>query len=144
MGTDTMGKVFVTARLENLADLYSVDQGSLPADQVRAVEVTDALVDTGAVGLMVPKRLVQELGLRQFRTRQAMTVGGTTSIGVYQAVRLTIQGRECTVDVYEIGDDLPVLIGQIPLEGLDWVVDTVNRRLIGNPAHGGEYMIDAL
>jgi hypothetical protein len=57
---------------------------------------------------------------------------------------LTIQGRDCVVEVYEIADYLPVLIGQIPLEALDWVVDTVNQRLIGNPDHGGQHMVDAL
>jgi hypothetical protein len=28
------------------------------------------------------------------------------------------------------------------LEGLDLVVDTVGQRLIGNPAHGGEHVIE--
>jgi hypothetical protein len=46
------------------------------------------------------------------------------------------------VDVGEIPDQFPVLIGQVPLELLDWVVDTKNRRLIGNPEHGGQQMID--
>jgi hypothetical protein len=36
-----------------------------------------------------------------------------------------------------------VLIGQIPLEGLDFVVDPQGQRLIGNPDHGGQHMIDA-
>lgn len=144
MGNATMGKVTVTAKIESLEDLFSMWQGRLAPEQVRTVEVTDALVDTGAIGLMVPKRLIDQLGLRQYRSRQAKTVGGVVSLGVYQAAQLTVQGRDCTVDVYEIGDDLPVLIGQIPLEALDWVVDTRNQRLIGNPDHGGEHMIDAL
>jgi hypothetical protein len=62
---------------------------------------------------------------------------------MYSAVRLTIQGRDCTLDVGEIGDEFPVLIGQVPLELLDWVVDTSGQQLIGNPAHGGEHMMDA-
>ena len=37
---------------------------------------------------------------------------------------------------------VPVLVGQIPLEGLDFVVDLANQRLIGNPAHGGEHIIE--
>jgi hypothetical protein len=36
-----------------------------------------------------------------------------------------------------------VLIGQIPLERLDFVVDPQGNRLIGNPAHGGEHIIEA-
>jgi hypothetical protein len=61
---------------------------------------------------------------------------------LYSVVRLTIQGRECALDVGEIADELPVLIGQIPLEALDFVVDMNSQRLIGNPAHGGEHIID--
>ena len=44
--------------------------------------------------------------------------------------------------VAEVADNCPVLIGYIPLELLDFVVDTKNQRLIGNPDHGGEFMID--
>jgi hypothetical protein len=55
---------------------------------------------------------------------------------------LTIQGRECPVEVAEVPDEVPVLIGQIPLEYLDFVVDPKNQRLIGNPAHGGEQMLE--
>ncbi len=53
-----------------------------------------------------------------------------------------MQGRDCTVDVVEVPDEVPVLIGQIPLEILDFVVDPANRKLIGNPAHGGEHMFE--
>jgi hypothetical protein len=35
-----------------------------------------------------------------------------------------------------------VLIGQIPLETLDFVVDPVGQKLIGNPAHGGEHIYE--
>ena len=48
---------------------------------------------------------------------------GVSEVSVYDAVRLTIQGRTCTVDVVEVPDETPVLIGQIPLEFLDFVVD---------------------
>jgi hypothetical protein len=43
-----MGKVVVTAKLENLEDLFNAAKGVLPDDQVRRLEITDALVDTGA------------------------------------------------------------------------------------------------
>jgi hypothetical protein len=83
------------------------------------------------------------LGLQPVRTRQARGIGGAVSMTMYSAVRLTVQGRDCTVDVGEVPDDYPVLIGQVPLELLDWVIDTHGQRLIGNPEHGGEHMIDA-
>jgi clan AA aspartic protease len=138
----TMGKVVVTAELANLEDLFGVAKGQLTPDQVRRAEVADALVDTGATGLLVPKRLIAQLGLRPFRTRQARGLGGTMPLPMYSAVRLTIQGRECSMDVGEVGDEFPVLIGQVPLELLDWVVDPKGQRLIGNPAHGGEHIME--
>jgi predicted aspartyl protease len=142
METVAMGKVLVVARIENLLDLYENEQGRLAADKVRAVEVSDALVDTGATMLSLPRRLVAQLGLRRRRQRSARTAGGPATFGIFEPVRLTIQGRDCVVEVVELPDDCPVLIGQIPLESLDFVVDPIGQRLIGNPDHGGEQMID--
>jgi predicted aspartyl protease len=138
----TMGRVVVTAKLENLDDLFSVEKGQILADQVRRVEVTDALVDTGATGLLVPKRLIDPLGLFSYRTRGTNTIAGPTSLSMYRAVRLSVQGRDCIMDVAEIPDDFSVVIGQIPLELMDWVVDPKHQRLIGNPAHGGEHLME--
>jgi hypothetical protein len=61
---------------------------------------------------------------------------------VYDPVRLTIMDRDCTVDVMEVPDGFPALVGQIPLGFLDFVVDPRSPRLIGNPAHGGEHIIE--
>ena len=143
MESELMGKVIVTAKMENIGDLEMHKRGLIPADQVRSVEVHDALVDTGASTLLVPKRLIAQLGLRHYRDRPARGLGGSLSMPMYSAVWLTIQGRDCVLDVGEIDDSFPVLIGQIPLEALDWVVDPKGQRLIGNPEHGGEHMIDA-
>ncbi len=142
MEISTMGKVQVVAKIENLEDLFKAAAGTLAADRVRSIEVSDALVDTGAVMLSLPKRMIAELGLQAYRKRRVRTVGGIVETAICAAVRLTIQGRDVTTDVAEIPDDCPVLVGQIPLEGLDFVVDPIGQRLLGNPEHGGEHMID--
>jgi predicted aspartyl protease len=138
----SLGKVRVAATIENLEDLFNAEKGLLPRDQVRRVEVGDALVDTGATGLLLPRRMVTALGLLPLRTRQARGLGGSVPLPMYRAVRLTIQGRDCAIDVGEIGDEFPVLVGQVPLELLDWVVDPKEQRLIGNPEHGGEHVME--
>jgi predicted aspartyl protease len=143
METETMGKVVVTAKIENLEDLFNAKRGLLPDDQVRRVEVHDAVVDTGATTLLLPKRLIAALGLQPVRMRHSRGLGGDFLLPMYGTVRLTIQDRDCPLDVGEIGDEYPVLIGQIPLEALDWVVDTRSQRLVGNPEHGGEWGVDA-
>jgi predicted aspartyl protease len=118
------------------------EEASVDASVVRFVEVGDALVDTGATMLSLPKRFINQLGLRRHRTRTSRTTAGVVSPGIYEPVRLTVQGRDCVIEVAEIPDDCPVLIGQVPLELLDFVVDLTGRRLIGDPEHGGEHMIE--
>jgi predicted aspartyl protease len=142
MVTTLMGKVLVTAKIENLEDLFDVEKGLISPDAARSVEVHYALVDTGATGLLLPRSMIASLGVRPLRTRQARGLGGALTIPMFRAVRLTIQGRDCAIDVGEIGDEFPVLIGQIPLELLDWVVDPKGLRLIGNPEHGGQHIMD--
>jgi predicted aspartyl protease len=143
METETMGKVIVTAMIENLGDLYAVERGQLSDEQVRRIEIHDAVVDTGATTLLLPKRMIATLGLKPLRVRHSRGLGGDFLLPVHGTARLTIQGRACPLDVGEIGDEYPVLIGQIPLEALDWVVDAKGQRLIGNPEHGGEWGMDA-
>jgi hypothetical protein len=40
----------------------------------------------------------------------------------------------------DVGENVPNLVGQIPLEYLDFVVDSKKRKLIPNPEHGGQQM----
>ncbi|MCI0742086.1 MAG: retroviral-like aspartic protease family protein [Gemmataceae bacterium] len=142
MSTVTMGKVLVSARIENVYDLHEVSLGARKPEDVRYVEVPDALVDSGASTMSLPARFIQQLGLKPLRSRNARTSAGTVSLQIYGTVRLTVQGRECTCDVVAIPDDCPALIGKVPLELLDFVIDPGGQRLLGNPAHGGEQMIE--
>lgn len=142
MGTKIMGKVLVPARVENLSDVSEVENGFRPADAIRSVEIPDALVDTGATLLSMPKRYIDQLGMKPRRTRRARTAGRMREFNVYHAVRLTVQDRDCLVEVSELPDDCPVLIGQIPLEAMDWVVEPKGQRLMGNPEHDGHWMMD--
>jgi predicted aspartyl protease len=132
----------VSAKVENVIDLYAASKGEISDAQVRRIEVPDARVDTGATLLGMPKRLIEHLGIPQIGSSRARTTAGLTTFAIYGPVRLTIEGRPCSVDVSEVADDCPVLIGYLPLEALDFVVDTKNQRLIGNPDHGGEFMLD--
>jgi predicted aspartyl protease len=142
MEISTMGRVLTEATIENLEDQWAVKHGLLATDQVRRITVNDALVDTGATLLSLPTRLIQQLGLTKTSSKHVTGSIGLAQANVYEAARLTIQGRTCTMDVMEVPDSVPVLIGQLPLEHLDLVVDLRSRTLIGNPAHGGEHIYE--
>jgi predicted aspartyl protease len=140
METDVM--VEVAARLENQYDITRLQLGEITAEQVRSVDIPVALVDTGASSLCVPRKFIDQLGLLLQKTRKARTTNGEVERGIFGPVRLTVQGRDCSCYVSELPDDCPVLIGQLPLEDMDFVVDLRRQLLIGNPAHGGEAMHD--
>ena len=142
--TETMGRVLTAAMIENLEDIWAAKRGLVDADQIRRIEVTDALVDSGATLLSIPSRLIQKLGLERVTTKKVSSSTGPGEANIYSAVRLTIQGRSCTMDVLEVPDGVPILIGQLPLEHLDFVVDMRSHSLIGNPAHGGEHIYELM
>jgi predicted aspartyl protease len=142
METDIVGRVVTEAKLENLKDLWAVEQGLRSPAEARSVTVPDALVDTGATLLSLPTSLIKALGLSRVASKRVRSSIGLAEANVYEAVRLTIQGRSCTMDVMEVPDGVPALIGQLPLEHLDFVVDLRSRTLIGNPAHGGEHIYE--
>ena len=144
MKVEEMGRVLTPATIENYVDLWAAKQGIISDDKIRRIEVQEALVDSGATLLSLPKSLIQELGLEKTAEKRVTSSIGVGEANLYSAVRLTIQGRSCTMDVMEVPDGVPVLIGQLPLEHLDFVIDMRQHALIGNPAHGGEHVYELL
>jgi predicted aspartyl protease len=142
METESMGRVLTEAKIENIKDLWASESGLRRQEDVRSLTVSDALVDTGATLLSLPTRVIHELGLSKTGSKRVTSSAGPTMANMYEAVRLKIQDRSCTMDVLEAPDSVPVLIGQIPLEHLDLVIDMRSHSLIGNPAHGGEHVYE--
>jgi predicted aspartyl protease len=116
-----MGRVTIPVVIENQYDLFEVTQGRRSPNQVRRVEIPDALVDIGAKMLSLPKRMIEALGLQFLQERQVITTAGPTRSATYGLVRLSIMGREAPLDVAALPDECPALIGYIPLEQLDLV-----------------------
>ena len=129
-----MGKAIAQIKVANWFDLESLAAGTR-TDKPRALE-TSALVDTGAVKFYLKSSLIRELGLRPVGEIQTRTMSNRSEARtVFSPVALEIQGRTGRFDVVEIPDTLPNLIGQIPLESLDFVVDMRKHKLVQNPDH---------
>ena len=136
-----MGKVITMIKVVNWDDL-ALQAAGVRKEQPRALE-TNAIVDTGAVKLYLKSAIVHELGLRPIGEVRSRTMSNRSeSRTVFSPVALEIQGRTGRFDVVEIPDSLPNIIGQIPLEDLDWVVDCRNQKLIPNPEHKNGELAD--
>jgi predicted aspartyl protease len=133
-----MGKVIVKIKLTNQGDLVAL-QRKFSKAQPRSVEA-EALVDTGATRLYLKPSVIRALGLEKVDEIISQTTNGPKKRSVYEPVRLEIQGRYGNFDVVDIGEKVPNLVGQVPLEYLDFVVDPKRRKLVSNPDHGGMQM----
>jgi clan AA aspartic protease len=128
-----MGEVRVKVKLTNAVDETLVSRGLLNPNQLRVIE-TQALVDTGAVKMVLPMSIVQELGLRIRGQQIAQYADGREEeIGLTEALIIEIAGRETIEAALVTGNE--VLIGQTVLETLDLLVDCKNQCLIPNPKH---------
>ena len=134
-----MGKVVTAFKVQNWGDIERLAVGD--TDRPPRTYEGEAVIDTGAVHLYLKKSVIEQLGLRPIRTWRSRTMSNLIETRrVFSPVDCEVMGRNGTFDVIEVPDDLPNIIGQIPLEHFDWVIDMKNRKLIGNPEHGGEWI----
>ena len=139
-----MGAVMTEVTLWNNIDLDLVDRGLLKPEEIR-IERLEALVDTGATTLVVPVDVCRRLGLRKVRTVPVRLADGSDREMDYMGpVCLRILDREMSCDTLAAPEGTMPLIGQIPLEALDLVVDPRSRDLRPNPAHPDGPLLYAL
>lgn len=115
------------------ADLILVEEGFLQADQVKKLKVL-ALLDTGASMLAITRSVCEILVLRQRGQTQAELADGSIAmLDVVGPIEVRFQNRRTSVEAIVVPDEGDVLLGAIPLEGLDVLVDPKNQQLIVNP-----------
>ena len=97
---------------------------------------------------LIPTRLylksgvIRALGLDKAGEVDPHTTNGLRRRSVYDPVHLELLARDANFDVVEVDGSVPNLLGQIPLEHLDFVVDPKRQKLIPNPAHGDKQMTE--
>jgi clan AA aspartic protease len=139
-----MGRVMETIKLTNDYDFAMAVAGTLDPAKVRTAEV-EALVDTGATTLMLPADVVQRLGLpgRGYR-KVRMADSEVRELPWVVGVKMEVRGREAVVSALVGPAGSTALIGQIPLEEMDLVVDPKSRELRPNPASPDAPVLDLL
>jgi len=133
-----MGEVTTEIILKNGADIILAQKGHISEQNIRSVTVT-ALVDTGATTLVISENLCKELGLVVKDSRSVTLAGGSkASCGVAEPVQICWKDRTSLIRPWVMPNEDEILLGVIPLEEMDLIVDPVNRSLAG--AHGDEMM----
>jgi predicted aspartyl protease len=136
-----MGRIIEKINVVNQTDEILARQGIIASDQIHSIE-TEVLVDTSTKFLGLRKSLIEKLQLEPVRRQSRQTSRGAVARTIYSSVTVYLRDRFAVIDVAEISDDSPNVLGRIPLWAMDWVIDPKNERLIGNPEHGGEWMLE--
>ncbi|MGH8553561.1 MAG: clan AA aspartic protease [Methylococcales bacterium] len=102
-------------------------------DSINPIQV-NALADSGALFLCVPEHIANQLKLKETSKREITTADGKRSLCPYVGpvhVRFD-QNRECYVGAIVLGDE--VLLGAVPMEDMDLVVNPARRELTVDPS----------
>jgi clan AA aspartic protease len=101
--------------------------------EIRPMTVS-ALVDTGAVHLCIPEHIALQLDLDTYEEREVETADGATRRRPYVGPILAgFENRRCLTGAMVIGNE--VLLGAIPMEDMDLVINPARQKVTVNPAN---------
>lgn len=120
--------------LTNVADKLLVKDGA--RKEARQIKVK-ALVDTGAITLIINKTTCQELGLEIEGTRISRVADGRrVEASVTSPVHIRWKDRETVCSARMLHGAKNTLLGAIPLEDMDLMIDMEHQCLVG--VHGDQ------
>lgn len=128
-----MGEIKVKVNLENDGDVFMYKEKKIKKQEIRKVEI-DALVDTGAVMVLLPQDVVEALGLDKI-DRAIVTLANEEKVelDVAGTVSLTLMNRKMKTDCLVGPPQCEPLIGQLVLERLDLILDPLKRTITARP-----------
>lgn len=133
MESASMGIVYADIELTNGDDLAFFRRGRLSEQQIHRCSVR-AMVDSGATMLAIPESIKSQLDLQPITQLEAQLADGSASMfEVVGPVEVRFQNRRTSVDALVVPHSNLVLLGAIPMEGMDVLIDPKRERLIVNP-----------
>ena len=136
-----MGNVYAEITVKNALDVGNARAGQIAEQDVHAVTLT-AIVDTGATTLVINEDIFNQLGLSVVETRNINVAGGGKVLcKVTDPVHIYWKNRFAAVSAVVMPEGKP-LLGVIPLEFMDLIVDPIRQELVG--ANGDEALLMAM
>ena len=120
-------------RLWNYVDGALAERGAIPPEEVRSIDLEEAIVDTGSTRLVLTRELVQRLGLPLVGEITVKYADNRTARKpIARGVLVEIMGRDSIFDAV-VEDQGEPLIGMVVLEELDLWPDPQRGILTTNP-----------
>ncbi len=116
-----MGRTYAGVEIENLF--------------TKRAMATKALVDSGSVFFTVPEHVAVQLGfdVTEVSTREVVLANGHRIVApMIGPLRVKFGDRYCDLSALVLGDE--PLLGAVPMEMMDLVLDSATQSLTVNPA----------
>lgn len=134
-GEHTMGLVYAEIELTSGDDLALYRRGYIKEDQIKRIKIS-ALVDSGAYMLTINQSIKAQLDLQVIDKQIAQLADGSTiELDIVGPIEVRFENRRTNVDAMVLPGDTEPLLGSIPMEDMDVLIDPKQQRLIVNPAH---------
>ena len=134
-GGKEMGLVYAEIELLSVDDLTLSRHGFLPKEEVKKIR-SKALVDSGAYELVINEEVKKQLDLPVLEERIAKLADDSERrVELVGPVEIRFENRSTVVRAMVLPGATEILLGAIPMEGLDVIVDPRQQRLIVNPAY---------
>ena len=135
-----MAKIIQKVKLTNSFYLFAAEKGWIKKKDIKSL-VINMWVDSGAAMVCLPSRMISELGLEKKSEKQIATTSGYVLSSLYSPVTISILDREIELNIMEIPDGVPPLLGSIALEAMNLVVNPRKQIVESNPQQNGKYFI---
>ena len=130
-----MGMVYAEIELINGGDLVRAENGDIGEEQIRRMPVR-ILADSGCGTLAINDNIRNQLGLltREERTMR-MADDSIVTLEVVGPIEIRFENRRSNLDAVVLPGDAEPLLGAIPMQDMDVLIDPHRHRLIVNPDH---------
>lgn len=127
-----MGIIYAEITLKNGNEMALVKKNLLHESEVKSITVS-AMCDSGAYMLAIPEHIAAQLDLAEIESREfRMADGSSTRLPVVGPVWIKFKNRQ-TVCLAVATKDTEVLLGAIPMEDMDVILDMKNQKMDINP-----------
>lgn len=128
-----MGLVYAEIELIRGADIVLSQEGYIQENQIKRVKVK-ALVDSGSYMLAINETVKTQLNLQKVGEEEAeLADGSRVTLEIVGPIDVRFENRRTNVDAMVLPGDSEVLLGAIPMEGLDVIIEPKAQRMIVNP-----------
>jgi clan AA aspartic protease len=129
-GVKQVARFSVEFEVVNREDVTKAKLGLIPAKKIRRMKLT-GVVDTGATRLVLPQKVVKELGLEHTGSANVQYADGREAVRpTVDDVQVELLGRQSVFKASVAPGRQTALIGAFVLEDLDFLVDPLKMKLV--------------